>query len=194
MKYDAALPTYIGPRNGARREMKIEYDLTPEDWGDFGEYCARTSPEFRRARRRSMVSGVLSIMIACVILWIMAGSLGSVVVVAVFGFAGLFLWPDRLVSHARSHMRERERPCLSGRHVLEATPDALVAKCDVTESSTRWAGVHHIGETTRHVFVMLNDVQGYVIPKARIRSGDLDQFASEAQKYASAPAQSARLQ
>jgi hypothetical protein len=28
---------------------------------------------------------------------------------------------------------------------------------------------------------MLNDVQGYVIPKARICEGDLDEFAREAQ-------------
>jgi len=109
-----------------------------------------------------------------------------VLCVAIFGLAGALLWPDRLVSHARSHMQRREQPCLTGRHVLEANPEALTAKCSVTESSTKWVGVHRVDETTRHVFVMLNDVQGYVIPKARIREGDLRQFTAEAQRYASA--------
>src|SRR6187200_2084201 len=101
--------------------MRIEYELTPEDWSDFGEYCARTSPEFSRARRRNMVSGLLFIVIACIIIWVMMASLASVVVVAVFGLAGHFLWPGRLVSRARSQMTKRERPCLTGLHALEAT-------------------------------------------------------------------------
>jgi len=130
---------------------------------------------------------------------LLAGSFGALVVEpnaltvgasgAVFGLAGTLFWPNRLVSHARSQMRERELPCLTGRHILEATPDALVAKCDVTDSKTRWAGVHHVAETTRHVFVMLSSVQGYVVPKARIREGNLEQFAREAQMYSSASAQ-----
>ena len=173
--------------------MRVEYELTPEDWADFGEYCARTAPEFRRASRRSIVSGVLAIVILCVLLWLTMRSLGLVVVAGAFGLAGLLLWPNQLVSRARSHMQRRELRCLTGRHILEATPEALIAKCDVTESTTKWAGVHHVAETTRHVFVMLSDVQGFVIPKARVQSGNLEQFASEAMEYASDSAQLAKM-
>ena len=168
--------------------MKIEYNLTPEDWADFGEYCVRTAPEALRARRNGITSAVVAVVVLSILLWLTIGSLTMVVTVAVFGLAGALFWPNHLVSHARSHMQERERPCLSGRHILETTPEALMARCDVTESTTRWVGIRHVAETKRHVFVMLNDVQGYVIPKARICGGDLQQFTSEAQKYASASA------
>ena len=174
--------------------MKIEYELTSEDWADFGEYCARTAPEFRRARRNNITWGVITVVAFSVLLWLATRSLTMVVATSVCGLAGALFWPDRLVSHARSNMQKRERLCLAGRHVLETTPEALMSRCDVTESTTRWAGVHHVAETARHVFVMLNDVQGYVIPKARICEGDLHQFASEAQKYASASAQAARVE
>ena len=169
--------------------MKIEYELTPEDWADFGEYCARTAPEFRRAQRNNIMSGAITAVALSVFLWFTTRSHTIAVAAAVFGLAGALFWPNRLVSHARAHMQKRERPCLTGRHILETTPEALIARCDVTESTTRWAGVHHVAETTRHVLVMLNDVQGYVIPKARICEGDLNQFANEARKYSSASAQ-----
>lgn len=171
--------------------MKIEYELTPEDWADFGEYCARTALEFRRARRNNITSGVITVIVLSILLWLTTRSLIMAVAAAAFGLAGALFWPNRLVSHARSHMQKRERPCLTGRHILETTPEALMARCDVTESTTRWAGVHHVAETPRHVLVMLNDVQGYVIPKARICEGDLNQFANEARRYASASAQAA---
>lgn len=173
--------------------MKIEYELTPEDWADFGEYCARTAPEFRRARRNNITSGVITVVALSILLWLTTRSLTMVVSATVFGLAGALLWPNRLVSHARSHMQKRERPCLTGRHILETTPEALLSRCDVTESTTRWTGVHHVAETTRHVFVMLSDVQGYVIPKARICEGDLNQFANEARKYAAASARAASV-
>ncbi|HUR81707.1 MAG TPA: YcxB family protein [Thermoanaerobaculia bacterium] len=50
----------------------------------------------------------------------------------------------------------------------------------------RWTSVHDVAVTSRHVLVMLSDVQGYVVPKERIRAGDLDQFVREARNHVSA--------
>jgi hypothetical protein len=88
------------------------------------------------------MSGVITVIVISVLLWLTTGSIGLVVPAAVFGLAGALLWPDRLVSHARSHMRKRKLPCLTGCHILEATLEALIARCNVTESTTRWVGVH----------------------------------------------------
>src|SRR3954451_20098011 len=126
--------------------MRIEYDLTAEDWADFGEYCARTSPEFRRATYGGVVSGAVAIVITCGVLWLQTESLASLALGALAGVAWILYWPHHLISHARAHMRKRELRCLTGRHLLEATPEALMAKCDVTESAMRWAGVHHVAE------------------------------------------------
>lgn len=163
--------------------MKIEYELTKDDWADFGEFCARTAPEFVRAARVGVTSGVVFILGASGLLslkshapWMLVAGGCAAVVWALF-------WPRRLVSHARVHMRERQRACLSGIHAMEATPEALNAKCDITQSSVRWTGVSHIAKTARHVFVMLSGGQGYVIPKERIRSGNVDEFVSEAEDY-----------
>ncbi len=169
--------------------MKIEYELTSADWADFGEYCARTAPEFRRARRNNILSGLITVVVLSTILWPTTASLVMVGFDAVGSVTGALLWPNRMVPHARSHMQKRERLCLSGRHILEAHADGLVARCNVSESTTRWISVHHVAETTRHVFVMLSDVQGYVVPKNGIHEGDLGQFTSEARRYASAAAQ-----
>src|SRR5689334_16536356 len=115
--------------------MRIEYQLTPEDWADFGEYCARTAPEFRRALRKNIASGVITAVVLAILLGLTTRSLTMVVAVAVCGVAGAVLWPNRLVSLARSRMQNRERSCLTGRHMLETTPEALVASCNVTQST-----------------------------------------------------------
>lgn len=166
--------------------MRIEYELTPDDWAEFGEYCARTSPGFQRAKYVGVVVGLLLIVACSVLMWQRAEGIWWLVIGAFTAFAWGVFWPRHLVSHARAHMSRRQLPCLSGRHVMEPTPAALVAKCDITESSTRWAGIQNVTETTRHVFVMLSDVQGYVVPKARIVSGDANQFIREAQQFWSA--------
>jgi t-SNARE complex subunit (syntaxin) len=171
--------------------MKIEYDLTAEDWAALGEHCARTAAECRHARRNSVALGVIVVVVVSILLWLTTASLTMVVTAAAGGLFGALFWPNSIVSQAREQMVRRERPCLTGPHVLEATARGLIAKCDVTESITRWAGVHRVDETTRHVFVMLNDVQGFVVPKARIRGGDLVKFVSDAQRYASASCRAA---
>jgi hypothetical protein len=163
--------------------MRVEYDLNADDWADFGEYCVRTAPEGRLAKRRGMVSAALTTAVLCALVWLKFG-LSWPVGAAIGGACWALYWPHRLVSHARAHMRSRKRLCLTGRHFAEATPEALITKCEVAESTTKWSGVHHVTETAHHVFVMLSDVQGFVVPKARIRSGDLDQFVREAQTYA----------
>src|SRR5439155_21987411 len=97
-------------------------------------------------------------------------------------------WPRYVIAHIRSHMRDREQPCLRGRHAMEAVPEGLHAECDITDSMVRWAGIRSIAETTTHIFVMLTDVQGYVIPKARVGIGNVEAFLAEINRYKGCPA------
>lgn len=164
-------------------DMRIEYELTKDDWGAFGEFCARTAPEFLRAARVGVAVGVLSILAVSALLSLELHAVSFLVtgICAAVGWA--VVWPRRLVSNARTHMRGRQRACLTGVHAMETTPEALNAKCDITQSSVKWMGVSHIAKTARHVFIILSGGQGFVIPKERICSGNLDEFIREAEEY-----------
>jgi hypothetical protein len=65
---------------------------------------------------------------------------------------------------------------------MEALQDGLRAKCDVIDSLIGWVGIHDLIQVPEHLFVMLSAMQGYVIPKARVISGDVDAFLREFQR------------
>jgi hypothetical protein len=163
--------------------MRIEYELQPEDWAAFAEHCALTSPTYRRAARNVAVAGSLILFL----LGAFAGAAANSVIWPAAGvalaLAWLWYWPRQLVRSVRENAMRQERPCLTGRHVMEALPDGLHARCDITDSLTRWAGVTDIVAASRHVFVMLGEMKGYTISKSRVDSGDIESFITAARRY-----------
>ena len=167
---------------------RIEYQLTPDDWAAFGEHVARTAPGFRNSKHVGRVVGMVMILAASAFLWQQSGSNWWIAAGLVAALVWAWYWPRYLIAHVGSHMRDREQPCLRGRHLIEATQQGLSAECDITQSTVRWTGISAIAETATHIFVMLNDVQGYVIPKTRITSGSVETFLSEMNQYRGRPA------
>jgi hypothetical protein len=171
-----------------RRVMRIEYQLTPDDWAAFGEHCGRNAPGFRRSAHVGRVVGIIVTLAAAAILWRQSASLGWLVAGMAAAVAWGWWWPRYLIAHAGSHMRTREQPCLRGRHLMEATPNGLYAECDITKSTVRWSGIAAVAEDDGHIFVMLSDVQGYVIPKREVVSGSIELFLAELNQYRNGPA------
>lgn len=159
--------------------MKVEYELTRDDWADLGEHCARTAPEWQRARHVGVVIGMLLILASSAFLWSRSASPWWITAGLVAAAAWGWYWPHHLVKHARAHMSSRQQLCLHGRHIMEVLASGLYARCDITESTVRWPGIRNVAQTATHVFIMLNDVQGYVVPKARVTDGDLDEFVRQ---------------
>jgi hypothetical protein len=166
--------------------VRIEYDLSPEDWGAFGEYHARTSPQWKRATRLGVINGMVLVLIGAAVLWSDTRSMFW----PVFGVGAAafwaWYWPRQVVANARSSMTRKDRPCLRGRHVMEALPEGLRAKCDVTDSTITWAGVRNVIPTPSHVFVMLDELQGYVVPAGRVLPQDLESFLREVERFRAA--------
>lgn len=166
--------------------VKIEYDITPEDWGAFGEYHARRSPQFRRATRGGVMTGMLILLLAATAMSLAMHSIAWLALGFVAAAAWGWYWPRQVVINTRSYMARKDLPCLRGHHVIEALPEGLRAKCDVTESLVAWVGVRDVIQTPEHVFVMLDGLQGYVIPKKLVLSGELEPFAREVERLRSA--------
>jgi hypothetical protein len=180
---DAAAILYERPVATSGQRMKIEYEITPEDWGAFGEFHARKSPEYRRVSYFGVVVGVFVVFCGTAVAWSqIAKSPAFLAAGLALAVAWSFYWPRHLVAHARAHMTSADRPCLRGRHSMEASQDGLRAKCDVTDAMIGWVGVHDVLQTSDHIFVMLSAVQGYVIPKKRVMSGELDAFVREVER------------
>lgn len=167
--------------------MKVKYELTPDDWAAFGEYHARNSRSFQRAVRTGTVVGVLFFIAIGGILSLSEHSPTMLVAGLVAAIFWGWYWPRKTIANVRAQMSTRDRQCVRGRHFMEALPEGLHAKCDVTDSMIVWAGIHNVIRTADHVFVMLSDVQGYVIPKKRVIAGELEPLVGEIERLRTRP-------
>ena len=163
--------------------MQIEYVLMPDDWAAFGEYHARHSPDFQRVKNRATLNGVLLAVLVGVTLWIYANATVALIMAICIAAGSAWYAPRQLVAHARAHMAAKERACLRGSHFMEALPAGLRSRCDFADSTIAWAGIRDAIETPDHVFLMFDELQGYVVPKQRIVAGDVGGFLLEVAKF-----------
>lgn len=167
--------------------MQIEYELTPDDWGAFGEYNARNSPQFQRAKnRRGVLNVVLLALSIGVAASIFAKSPVPLIIAICAAIGASWNASGRLITEVRTQMTSMERACLRGQHSLEVLPEGLRFRCDVSDSTIAWRGIRDVVETNDHVFVMLDEMQGYVVPKQRVISGDVRTFLLEVAKFRTA--------
>ena len=162
--------------------MWIEYDLKPEDWGEFAVYLASQSQSLHRSKLFVQLLGSGSLVVFAVAeskehgpIWLLGGVLLAV--------AWWLAVPFMMARSMRRHAMTRERPCLRGRHTLEIVEEGIRATCDVSNSQHQWAGVRNIAETSTHVFVLIGETLGYTVPRAGIVGGDLVGFVKAARAH-----------
>ena len=98
--------------------MKIEYALAPEDWAAFGEYHARTAPQFRRVKNRSLAGGILFALGSGAALSSIAGTPVWLLIGLASAVAWAWYWPRQFVANVHAHMLRKDRPCLRGQHIM----------------------------------------------------------------------------
>jgi hypothetical protein len=152
---------------------RVEYDLKPEDWAAFAEHCALRSRAFRQRTTGLRLMGLLA---GLILIAVRGPSVPNVMLGALL--AGVLWWgtPGARLRSVAQQALARKRPCNEGRHILEASDEGLRAKCDLSESLLKWPAVRAIDSRDTHVFVMVGESLGYVVPRSRVISGDLDRF------------------
>src|SRR4051794_9255436 len=83
---------------GTNDEMRIEYQLTPEDWAAFGEHCARTAPGFQRSMYVGRVFGMAVILVAAVVPGSQSGSFIWFAAGIVAALVWAWLWPRYVIA------------------------------------------------------------------------------------------------
>lgn len=167
--------------------MRLEYELKPEDWAAFAEHCVSHSRSFQRTKLGVQSFGALALLLAT-FSTLNGRTVGTPLVALALASAWWFVTPPLMYRSVRRQALVRDRPCLRGRHSLEASPDGLRAKCDVSESLHKWTGVRGVESGREHVFFLIGEGVGYTVPRSRIVSGDLDAFVRLAGEHAAVDA------
>ena len=164
--------------------MRIEYNLTSDDWEAFGDYCVDHAPSFTKARRQAQFmvvffGGIFGSAIGAYygVLWPLWIGLG-------IGVGGaLYQIPRDIKKSTRDFVLRQRAIARQGRHVADARPDGLHTENDVASTRLNWAMIDRIDETPTHVFIMLAEASGYVIPRGPIPTSDLTQFVEAARAH-----------
>jgi hypothetical protein len=157
--------------------MRIEYYLTHDDWTAFADYCVDYAPTFVKARKQTQVLTVLTGALIGSAIGGFYGVWWPIAIGVLVGTGGAFYQVPRDMKKSTRNFVLRQRAIARvGRHVAEAQPDGFHTANDVATATVSWTMIERIDETPTHVFVLLAEASGYVIPRGPIPTSDLTQF------------------
>jgi len=162
--------------------MTIEYTNTVDDLLAFSRFHFWSSSEVRRSIRVQRLGGAACLM----------GFFGGL---AITGSAPFFigvglstslvwwLWVPLVLAHdydrqiAASYESQGSAESES-HHRLSVTPEHLEELHAQGESRVRWGAVRRVVGTGNRVYICLSAASAFIIPRDRVRSGDLEEFVA----------------
>ncbi|HSY17340.1 MAG TPA: YcxB family protein [Candidatus Acidoferrales bacterium] len=95
-----------------------------------------------------------------------------------FGFVGCATMATMWLS-----TRFKKLKGVLGEHTLEIRDDGLAERTAVNESLIRWAGIHKLVHTRRHLIIYVTETNAYLVPRKYFASPqDENQFRAEIEK------------
>ncbi|HKS07232.1 MAG TPA: YcxB family protein [Gemmatimonadaceae bacterium] len=164
--------------------MRIEYTLTNDDWNAFADYCVDHAPSFIKARKQTQVLTVLTGALLGSAIGGWYGVWWPSAVGVLIGIGGaIFQIPRDMKKGTRKFVLRQTAIAREGRHVADAQADGLYTENDIANAKVAWRMVERIDETPTHVFVLLAEATGYVIPRGPLPTSDLVQFVDVARGH-----------
>ncbi|MBR0666764.1 YcxB family protein [Roseomonas hellenica] len=159
--------------------IRLEYDVTPADFEAFNLHIAY-QPRLRAQRRRQAIAILIFFPIVVMtigllfpppkggpdLIWYLAAQLGFglVVAVAMILFSHL-AFRRRLRAQVRTMLGRNPRESFLGKQQLEVGPEGVTIDSPLLRATYRWPAVVGAEETEAHLFIMLGEVYGIIVPK-----------------------------
>jgi len=167
-------------------DMRIEFDLTPEDFFHFADHHISHSPTMRKIDWFFMTVPTTAIFLGFV--YVARSKPLHGVLIGLFS-AGLYLalgllaGPRAVRSLIRRTFRDGPRPAELGHHVFEMSPDGLADRSEHGEMRIRWSGIGRVREDASYVYLYTQPDAALVVPKrAFAHPDDAVGFVAEARR------------
>ena len=162
--------------------MRLDYTLGPQDWQALADHLVDRSPLYRRSIVRSRTNAFMWPLAATVPLAVMSGSpfwlAGGLLLGAMLAL-GVTSRTKKAVGAALIRCSNR---CLAQPHYAEALPAGLHINCPLTDSTTKWTAIEQIFETDQHIFFLIGEGSGYIVPRGTTGS-DAQAFVQAARAF-----------
>ena len=151
--------------------MEIRYQLEPADLEALTAFVHRGTPVGWALQRLPWVV-LVAVAVPTATQFDRQHPWTSGVPIAIVALFCIFFW-------RRRHRGLKERgTALFAPSTLVLTPDSVLSSAPGRESRIAWSQVLGYGETDDHVFMMLDGLSGYVIPKRQLGAKELSEFVS----------------
>lgn len=160
--------------------IRLEYEVTPADFEAFNLHVA-DRPRLRAQRRRRAIAFLILFPLAVAAIGLVFRGKGKggpdltwyILVQLAVGFAvaavaillSHLLYRQRLRGVVRGMLGRNPREGFLGPQRLEAGPEGVTLESAHQRGTYRWSGVAGVEETATHLFVMLGEVYGIIVPK-----------------------------
>lgn len=159
--------------------IRLKYEVTPEDFQAFNLHIAYR-PRLRAQRRRQAVAILVLFPLAVVIIgqmfpragggpdliwYILAQLAFGIVAAAAMILLSHMAYRRRLRGVVRTMLGRNPRESFLGKQQLEAGPEGVTVESAHLRATYRWPAVVGAEETEAHLFIMLGEVYGIIVPK-----------------------------
>jgi hypothetical protein len=157
-----------GPRTAGEKAteqgLSVHFSLEPDDMRAFMAHNRKHSSQWKRLRW-------LIVLVAIALIFDRANhrpdeSIAGFLIYVIL-YIGLF-WVCLLAVRwftQRRMFTVQQQPGFFCEHTITLFDDALFEETPVNRSEHRWAGIHHIAEGPRHIFIFIAANAAHVIPK-----------------------------
>jgi hypothetical protein len=156
--------------------MEIKYQLEPTDLEALTAFIHRGSLVGLVLRRLPRFFGFLIIVLSAFFFDPKRPLTTGVAILVAIGVL-VFVW-------SRRHKGIRERgKAIFAPTTLTTFPESFQASSTARSSTVAWSQVQGYGETAGHIFIMLDGLAGYVIPKRQLSAEDSQALKAELERY-----------
>lgn len=155
--------------------MKIDFELTSEDWLDFNKYYFFNSKEIGRTKLFVQLSVPVSV--ALILIYnAFKGSLdktGAIIGLS-FGLLWFFFYPKKFyretIKKIEKLMKEGDNSSLFGKHSIVFDENGVTCAEPESTQTFKWSAFKKAVETKNHFFLFNTAMSAIIIPKKTILS------------------------
>lgn len=163
------------------QDISIAYTNTLDDMVAFNKYHHDHSPVLRRQWRISAWVFAIIVFYLSAISALFGGTpkylfAGILLIGAGLWLQNKWLYPGTVRKLVTRMYKEGRDKGIFHRMVLRVDDDGLFMATRNRDEKIYWPAVERVVRDARHTYIYIGPIQAYVIPEARIESGDLDAF------------------
>lgn len=169
--------------------MEIEFEVTLDDYFAFNDHLTTTSSFMKVSVRKGQAWWAAGPILG-VMLWAICKKIPfekTIIIIAIvasiLSIPALFFYPLYFKWYQRKYIKKNceseKNKGIIGIHTIEITDDNFREKTAFNDTAIPWKGIYKLETTKDHIFIFINDIAAYIVPRHSLSAETYNIFAQE---------------